>query len=170
MVEMIKDESRVDEVLKALDELSKGYVEVGVLSDNSSEILLIAQVNEYGVDIRVTDKMRGYLNSIGIHLKKDTKFIKIPERSYIRSSFDENKNKLIYKAEDLLVDVVNLKISPTAFFDALGKESVAIIQNYMKDLKRPPNHPVTIAQKGSSNPLIDTGRLIGSIDYKVKFK
>lgn len=35
-------------------------------------------------------------------------------------------------------------------------------------LKAPPNAPSTIRRKGSSNPLVDTGRLGQSITYKVE--
>lgn len=167
---MIEDISRVDEVLAALKKLETGYVEVGVLSDNESKLLMIATVNEYGVDIRVTNKMRNYLHTQGLHLKASTKYIRIPERSYIRGSFDENRVRLEREMEDLLIDVVELKVSADDFFDLIGVRAVSMIQQYMRDLRHPPNHPYTIWKKGSSNPLIDTGRLIGSIDYQVKYK
>ena len=39
------------------------------------------------------------------------------------------------------------------------------IQRFMTDLKTPPNAPLTIALKGSDNPLIDTGELRASVDF-----
>ena len=42
------------------------------------------------------------------------------------------------------------------------------IQTRIKDLKEPPNAPYTIEQKGSSNPLIDTGHMRQSVDYELE--
>lgn len=49
----------------------------------------------------------------------------------------------------------------------VGQIAQNSVQKYMRDLKTPPNAPSTIAAKKSSNPLIDTGALIGSISYEV---
>ena len=40
----------------------------------------VAIIHEWGMTIKVTDKMRGYLASQGFHLKKSTKVITIPAR------------------------------------------------------------------------------------------
>lgn len=40
------------------------------------------------------------------------------------------------------------------------------IQRYITTLRTPPNAPLTIMLKGSSNPLIDTGKMRRSISYK----
>lgn len=164
---IIHDESNVKEFLKMLKELSSTHLEIGIFGDSGGDILMIATVQEYGCNIKVTDKMRGYLHSIGIHLKKETKEIKIPERSFVRGSYDENKNKIIDNADKLLEKVINLELPVSVFFDTLGEYIVGLVQEYMTDLKSPPNHPATIANKKSSNPLIDTGRLRQSITYKM---
>ena len=52
------------------------------------EMVNIAAVHEFGCTIEVTRKMRVYLHSIGIHLKKDTTHIVIPERSFLRATRD----------------------------------------------------------------------------------
>ena len=49
----------------------------------------------------------------------------------------------------------------------IGALSKGEVQKFMTDLKTPPNSPLTIALKGSSNPLIDTGELRASVDYKL---
>lgn len=164
---IIHDESNVKEFLKMLEELSSTHLEIGIFGDSGGDILMIANVNEFGCRIKVTDKMRSYLHVIGIHLKKDTKEINIPERSFVRGSYDENKNKIIDNADKLLEKVINLELPVSVFFDALGEYIVGLVQEYMTDLKSPPNHPTTIVNKKSSNPLINTGRLRQSITYKV---
>lgn len=64
--------------------------EVGVFGSRAP----IALVHEFGKDIAVTPRMRAYLHHIGIHLKASTTHIHIPERSFMRSTFEENKRRL----------------------------------------------------------------------------
>lgn len=96
------------------------------------------------------------------------KSITIPERSFLRTGFDQNVNKIMNKLEDLLDDVLALRISPDIFAEALGMEFAGLIQRHANSLSSPPNSAITMATKGSSNPLNDTGRLIGAIRHKVE--
>lgn len=165
----IEDTSRVDELLQVLDELSRMYVEIGILSDNAdSKILMIAGVHEFGMDIEVTDKMRGYfLHTFGIPLKPDTHVIHIPERSFIRNSFDKYEGQ-IRQLGDYLDKVLQLEITPHAFFTLVGERCVATIKNYITEMTSPPLSEMTIERKGSSGLLRDTGQLVSSITYKVR--
>jgi hypothetical protein len=51
--------------------------------------------------------------------------------------------------------------------EIIGQIAVGKVQQYMTDLQDPPNAPSTIAKKGSSNPLIDTGALRQSVTYSI---
>ncbi|UTC26018.1 neck protein [Phage vB_KsaM-C1] len=51
--------------------------------------------------------------------------------------------------------------------DAIGAVTAGAVQQYMTDLRTPPNSPYTIQQKGADNPLIDTGALRASVTWKV---
>lgn len=51
--------------------------------------------------------------------------------------------------------------------EQVGAFAVGAVQTYMTELRDPPNAPYTIEQKGSDNPLINTGSLRGSVAYKV---
>lgn len=93
--------------------------------------------------------------------------VTIPERSFIRSGFDERLPNIENKAIMLLKQVLLMKISVENYYDLLGDYIVGQLKGYMTELDSPPNSPVTINNKGSSNPLIDTGRLRQSITYKV---
>ena len=42
------------------------------------------------------------------------------------------------------------------------------IQKEITNLKEPPNSPYTIAKKGSSNPLIDSGDMRKSVKWKLR--
>ena len=47
--------------------------------------------------------------------------------------------------------------------ELVGVFAQSSTQLYVRNLKTPPNAPDTIARKGSSNPLIDTGQMVQSI-------
>lgn len=90
----------------------------------------------------------------------------IPERSFIRGYVDE-KERVIPKILKLEAEKV-IKGDPPA--EALSRAGVFIragIQARIAQGIDPENSPATIARKGSSTPLIDTGQLRASIDLKV---
>lgn len=91
----------------------------------------------------------------------------IPERSFIRSGFDERLPNIEKRANKLIKEVLSMEIPPRLCFDLLGEYIVGQIKDYMTNLDSPPNSSLTKNMKGSSNPLIDSGRLRQSISYKV---
>lgn len=163
------DNSGLDEVIKNLEELEKYYVVIGITAKNDSKLIMIANVHEYGCDIPVTDKMRWFFAyNFGVNLKKDTKVIKIPERSFIRSGFDKYHQEFANYG-DLLNQVINGDISAKDFYDIIGQKGADRIRDFLiKEVKSPANSGLTIRNKGSSNPLVDTGRLVNAIDYEVR--
>lgn len=162
----IKDTNNTNELIKNLDLLNGRKVRTGVFDDG--EIGKIAYVNEYGWDIEVTEKMRAYLHAQGLHLKKETTHIHIPERSFIRSGYDTNRDEFGKKAEWVVEASLKRGIDIETALDALGIELQGIIRQFMTDIKEPKNHPFTVEKKHSSNPLIDTGQLRTAIDYEVE--
>ena len=141
-------------------------VSVGVLG--GGEQTWLASINEYGCIIKVTDKMRKYLAATGLHLKATTTHITIPERAFLRNGYDESKDEVINAAEAVIGDVIGGTMSEKQFFELIGLLLKSKIQDYARDLDSPPNHPYTIERKGSNNPLVDSGDMIGAIDYKVE--
>ncbi|ERT62240.1 hypothetical protein [Peptoniphilus sp. BV3C26] len=164
----VEDNSNVDKILRVLEELSSTAVRIGILSSAEGEILMIANVHEYGCDIPVTDKMRGYFRgAFGINIKKDTTKIRIPERSFIRSSYDENKGKF-RTFDDYLNAVLDMKISVQDFYQIIGNACVNTIKEYIRRGDFEPDSSLTLERKKpKTKPLIDTGRLINAIDYEV---
>lgn len=94
--------------------------------------------------------------------------VTIPERSFIRTGFDSNVDKIGDKIEAFLDDVINLRIDPDVFVDMIGMEFAGMIQRHARTVKSPPNAASTRNVKGSSNPLHDTGRMIGAIRHEVE--
>lgn len=150
----------------ALKKIDGKKVSVGVLG--GGEQTWLASIHEYGCKIKVTPKMRAYLHRQGLHLKKSTTHITIPERAFLRNGYDEYKDEVIKAAEAVLGDVIGGTMSESQLFELVGLLLKSKIQDYARDLNSPPNHPYTVDRKGSSNPLVDTGDMIGAISYKVE--
>lgn len=163
------DNSGLDEIIENLEELEKYYVVIGITAKNDSKLIMIANVHEYGCDIPVTDKMRGFFAyNFGVNLKKDTKVIKIPERSFIRSGFDKYHQEFANYG-DLLNQVIDGDISAKTFYEIIGQGGADMIRDFLiNEVKSPANSGLTMNIKGSSNPLVDTGRLANAIDYEVR--
>lgn len=161
----VQDRNRIPEIIRTMEELNGQKMLIGVLGEGEQQ--MIAGVQEYGIRITVTPKMRGFLHSQGLHLKKETTQITIPERSFIRAGWDEHEKDVLNKSDEMIPELINNGISVSTFIDALGDEAASLIKDFARDLRNPENHPFTIERKGSSNPLVDTGGMIGAITYEV---
>ena len=95
------------------------------------------------------------------------KEVNIPERSFLRSTFDEKEKEWFQYSLMLLKQLMIGKTTAREMCEKLGARMQKDIQRKMREIKTPPNSPSTIAKKGSNNPLIDTGRLRQSVVYKV---
>ncbi|MFJ7891301.1 hypothetical protein ACIQYL_25050 [Lysinibacillus xylanilyticus] len=144
----IRNVTRVPQLKKALRELNSYVVEVGIFGDE--EYVMIARVHEFGMTIRT---------------KKAN--INIPERSFMRTAFDEKQNAWTKFVKKQLPLVLDSKLDVHTLCERLGALMVGDIQKKLTDIKSPANAPSTIAQKGSSNPLIDSAGLRSRITYRV---
>lgn len=140
----LQDTNNIPRLLRTLRKLDRKDIQVGV-HEGDSEISMIAEVHEYGEPI-----------------------LNIPERSFVRSGFDEHVNGIEQKIANMMPDVMDNSMDPDMFLDTIGKEFASLIKKKLINLQDPPNSEKTIKIKGSSNPLIDTGRLRDSIVHKVK--
>jgi hypothetical protein len=124
-------------------------VAVGILQDEPHDakfsMVGLAMVHEYG--------------SLNGH---------IPARSFVRSSCDFHEAKyikLIKKLEDKFINnKLTLEQALTIMGEIVAKDMVQNINNGIS----PALKPQTIERKKSSKPLIDTGRLKGSITHEVR--
>lgn len=118
------------------EELHKGGSESGAIT-----VLDVAIWNEFGTDT-------------------------IPERSFIRSYYDANRERVIgWILAAARSYVLN---GDRKAFELVGQKIVGEIQLRIAQGIPPPNAPSTVARKGSSKPLVDTGQLRSSITYKVE--
>ncbi|TMV49365.1 hypothetical protein FE783_12680 [Paenibacillus mesophilus] len=93
--------------------------------------------------------------------------VKIPERSFVRSTFDEQERTWANAIGRLLGQVFHGQISIDTLFERLGLLIVSDIQRTIREINDPPNAPITSSRKKSSNPLIDSGRMRQSVTYRV---
>lgn len=95
---------------------------------------------------------------------------RIPERSFIRSSFDEQLPKNRQLKQSLYSKILAGTLTTEHALGLLGQHNQSAIRQKIIDVREPPNAPSTVARKGSSNPLVDTGQLGNAIRYVVTDK
>jgi phage gpG-like protein len=90
----------------------------------------------------------------------------IPERSFIRETANKhnNWNSEVFQAYAAVLDG---KDNANAAIAKVGIKARDDIKQAITDGIEPENAPITIAKKGSSKTLIDTGALRNSINYKI---
>ncbi len=168
-----KDTDNTKKLLKEIDYLTHHSIAIGIFGKEDSTILMIAGVNEFGTTIQVTEKMRNFFmakfiaGEISSPLSKNTTQIVIPERPFIRGSFDKNKNDYEKFIEQQLDKVLQLEITAKTCLELIGQYITGDIKKYIRDLQNPANAPMTVEMKGSSSPLVDTGRLLDSVTYEI---
>lgn len=97
-----------------------------------------------------------------------TKSVKIPERAFLRKGHDENIDKVMKNADNLIKQVTNGKMTAEECLDAIGQQLATKIKTYARNLDNPANSWATKEAKGKDNPLVDTGKMIDSIDWRIK--
>lgn len=94
----------------------------------------------------------------------------IPERSWLRSTFrDPAKREQLRKLQArLLRELMNGRITVVQAMGLLGAWAMGAIKlTITRDGHFAPLKPATIARKGSTKPLIDTGQMVGAITWAV---
>jgi hypothetical protein len=136
--------ARLAEIAKSVTKsatLTVGFMEGASYPDGTS-VPMVAAIQEFGAPAR-----------------------NIPPRPFFR-------NMIAAKAESWPDAVAALlEINDYDATHALMQTGEAIkgqLQQSIKDTNSPPLAPATIARKGFDKPLIDTGVMINSIDYKVE--
>lgn len=96
---------------------------------------------------------------------------RVPERSFIRSTFDAEKRKWGTLTGKLKQRMIAAQKTIEWILGNMGTKIVGDIQAKINAVKEPPNAPSTIAKKTRAgkvgdNPLVDYGQLKSSITYK----
>ena len=163
---MIKDENHLPTVMRNIKEYCSKTVEVGVFGDDNSEMPMIFHVQEFGAKIKVTPKMRWYLGALGLHLKKDTTVVNVPERSTLRKAFNNTAN--VDACFTVAGNVYDINKDAMQGLDAMGVKMADFVKKNIASNTPPPNHPFTTAQKGGKEKtLINHGVLLNSVRHEV---
>lgn len=160
-----KGDYNLKELIKETEQLDGKRIRVAPQGERNE---FLAAIHEYGVQIRVTDKMRGYLASKGLYLKKSTSFINIPERSFMRAGWDQNEMTIVDTIVDMAKALATGNTTADDLLNQVGGETAELIKDFAKDLDSPKNNPFTIKNKGFDDPLIESGKMVGSIDYEIE--
>lgn len=142
-----------DKYKKAIEELNSNQIRVGMFAKVGDKVLTKAIVNEFG-----TTKA-GKNNNIVI-----------PERSFIRSTYNKQYKKVGKRFNQIFVSISKGNFNIIPKLKLIGLEQETETKKTITDMKTPENAPSTIAKKGSSNPLIDTGEMRSKVSYEVKNK
>ncbi|WP_406945757.1 hypothetical protein ACJA3J_05775 [Halobacillus sp. SY10] len=189
------NQDNIPEFQKIIEDLGRYRIEVGIFAEDDSFYAMIANVHEYGMTIKAKKKfltiplppsegrsaseIEGLFRPPGTQILATSENgeltpmfvlkeqVKIPERSFIRASFDEKEGDWTSLMERLLNKVFAFEITVEQMYEQLGARVVADIQAKIRSISSPANSSLTKKNKGSSNPLIDDGGLIQRITWKV---
>ena len=127
---------------------------------------------------RVED-VRGLVMSVGVHAEAGGENIEnaerhefglgVPQRSFIGAYADANQADVVKRmSAAVAAGLAGKGAGPRQNLEALALKCAGEVQAMIAGGIAPPNAPSTIAKKGSSTPLIDTGQLRPSITGKVE--
>jgi hypothetical protein len=95
--------------------------------------------------------------------------VNAPERSFIRSTVDENRAKIQGQIKADIGKVLDLRKTPKQVLSSVGFQVQELIRGKIETLRTPPNAPATIANKPEigDNPLVESRLLKRSINFEV---
>lgn len=96
------------------------------------------------------------------------KSVNIPERSFIRASFDAGRAELSAACKEAVTNIIRKGWTAQQAADHVGKIATNMTRQFMNAGLEPPKSKITKLTSDPDQPLYDTGRLIGSIAYKVE--
>lgn len=96
------------------------------------------------------------------------KSVNIPERSFIRASFDAGRAELSAACKEAVTNIIRKGWTAQQAADHVGKIATNMTRQFMNAGLEPPKSKITKLTTTQEQPLFDTGRLIGSIAYKVE--
>lgn len=91
----------------------------------------------------------------------------VPERPFMRNAMRANEGKYRDAMRTSAAKILDGSTTLASVLTRLGILAQGDIQGEITSLRSPPNAPVTIERKGSSNPLIDTGEMRQAVTFQV---
>lgn len=145
-VKKTADGIKLEQTLKELAQLEVrvGFQGGEAVEENGADIASVAAWNELGT-------------------------AHIPSRPFIRQSVDNHEGEIIEFLESKKEDILN-GASAEQVLTEIGIFQKDLMQAEITDGGFAANAPSTVRKKGSSVPLIDSGRMRQSVNYQIKAK
>ncbi|MBS5780231.1 hypothetical protein [Megamonas sp.] len=137
-----------EKIIKNMKTLDKKVLKVGIQegdmsADGKNTMAYIGSIHEYGAE-------------------------HIPQRSFIRSTLDDNSSQIANLSGQLGAKIIEGKQTPEQALNLIGLKIAGMIQEKITDGNFTPLSPATVRAKGDNKPLIDTGRMRASIKHKLE--
>lgn len=96
----------------------------------------------------------------------------IPARPFLTLAFDKHRDELVEMGGKLIGGILDGKMTVEKALNILGASLANFAKREITDGSGvpPPNAPSTVRRKGSDRPLVDTGRLLGAINWSVEIR
>lgn len=94
--------------------------------------------------------------------------VTIPERSFIRASYDSRKNVIENLCKEAIDGIIDKHWTAEEAADYIGSESLKMTQNYFNTQLSPPKSEITQRTSTQYQPLVETKELYLKIVYKVE--
>ena len=113
---------------------------------------------------------KAIVNEFGTTQAGKNNDVTIPERSFIRSTYNRQYKKVGKRFDQIFVSISKGNYNIIPRLKLIGLEQETETKKTITDMRTPENAESTIAKKGSSHPLIDTGEMRSKISHEVKNK
>lgn len=134
--------SDFNRIKSACQDMAGKKIVVGIVGGADSEVIKIAHAHEYGTS-------------------------KLPERSFIRASFDADQQKLEEITEQALGKLMSGQMSADAAANAIGAQAAQLVQNFIDQNRVKPQSD--FSKKTQHTTLYETGTHIRDrIAYRVE--
>lgn len=178
----IVDKNEIPTLALTLNGMADHSALIGVAAQPDSDLAIIAASNEFGAVIRSKKAIaklyymmveEGLIDKeelpIYIWMKAKTEII-IPERSFLRATFDDSVaiNKAIKLFNYAMDRALSGQGNALNALEAAADSLVSSVKSTIAKSVGPANHPLTIARKGHPRTLQgDRPRLIGAITREI---
>lgn len=92
--------------------------------------------------------------------------VEIPERSFIRASYDTGKSKLEQVCKEAVDNIIRKGWTAEDAVKMIGSWAANMTRQYMNTSLSPPKSAITRRTNNVEQPLYETGKLLGLITYK----
>jgi len=121
-----------------------------------------------GILARDASKDDGGSSVLNVGIANEFGTVRIPERSFVRAWFDENRGRAQKVLRGRFKRVVAGQLTEEQALDQFGAWAAGEMQARIAQGVPPPNAQSTIDRKGSSTPLIDEGLLRSALAFEVR--